>query len=131
MTLREYEYRRNKRRLTLTIENSVVHDVIPANVPVGRDQLEQYYGNELEDKDYLQLSCINCFRAILLIRVDESNQPVYKPVLINQDFYEMGLQEIDIIGGAVFEEPIYAPQMTAAPIRVPIVLDNKPNNPWG
>ena len=126
LTLREYTYRRNERRLTLTIENSLVHDVIPANAHIGREQLEQYYGDNLEDVDYLQLSSVNCFRVVLLIRVDESNNPVYKPVFINQDFYESGLQEVEVISGALPEEPVYAPQMLGhqQPLRVPIKEEN-------
>lgn len=111
ISLKEYAYIRNKRRLTLSIDNSLVHDVIPANVSIGREQLEQYYGNDLDDVDYLQLSTVNCLRVILLVRVDESNHPVYKPILINQDFYESGLQEVEIISGNFPEEPVYAPQM--------------------
>lgn len=111
LTLREYSYNRNGRRLTLAIENSLVHDVIPANVAVGRDQLEQYYGNKLEDIDYLQLSCVNCFRVVLLIRVDENSNPIYKPIFINQDFYESGLQEVEVINPISSDEPVYAPQM--------------------
>ena len=126
LTLREYTIRRNTRRLTLSIENSLVHDIIPANAQIGRDQLEQYYGNQLSDMDYLQLSSVNCFRAVLLIQVDESNNPVYKPVFINQDFYESGLQEVEIICGAFLDEPVYAPQITGnyhQPTRVPIRLE--------
>ena len=122
LSLKEYDIRRNKRHLTLTIENSLVHDVIPANTPIGLDQLEQYYGAGLSPLDYAQLACVNCFRAVLLMRIDENNQPVYKPIFINQDFYESGLQEISIIGESYPQEPIYAPHMVPSSIRVPIIL---------
>lgn len=127
LTLKEYTIRRNTRRLTLSIENSLVHDIIPANAHVGREQLEQYYGDQLSDLDYLQLSSVNCFRAVLLIQVDESNNPVYKPIFINQDFYESGLQEVEIISGVFNDEPVYAPQIAGnyhQPTRVPIKEDN-------
>ena len=128
LTLREYTYRRGERRLTLTIENSLVHDVIPANVHIGREQLEQYYGTDLGDVDYLQLSSVNCFRVVLLIRVDENSNPIYRPILINQDFYETGLQEVELINGATPDEPVYAPQMLGQyqPVRVPIKTE-EPN----
>lgn len=129
LTLREYQYTRAGRRLTLAIENSLVHDVIPANVHIGREQLEQYYGTDLEDVDYLQLSSVNCFRVVLLIRVDENSNPVYKPILINQDYYEAGLQEVELITGFTPEEPVYAPQMASPPyqpVRVPIKME-EPN----
>lgn len=129
LTLREYTYRRGERRLTLTIENSLVHDIIPANVHVGREQLEQYYGSDLEDMDYLQLSSVNCLRVVLLIRVDENSNPIYKPIFINQDFYEAGLQEVELINSATPEEPVYAPQMLGhyQPVRVPIKME-EPNH---
>lgn len=125
LTLREYTYRRNERRLTMTIENSLVHDIIPANVHIGREQLEQYYGADLEDVDYLQLSSVNCFRVVLLIRVDENSNPIYKPILINQDYYEAGLQEVEVINGTIPDEPVYAPQMLGQcqPVRVPIKME--------
>lgn len=125
LTLKEYTLRRNERRLTLSIENSLVHDVIPANAHIGREQLEQYYGDNLEDVDYLQLSSVNCFRVVLLIRVDENSNPVYRPIFINQDFYESGLQEVEIINPLIPEEPVYAPQMLGhQPLRVPIKEEN-------
>lgn len=123
LTLREYTIRRNTRRLTLAIENSLVHDIIPANVPLSRDQLEQYYGEQLSEMDYLQLSSVNCFRVVLLTQVDEHNNPVYKPVFINQDYYESGLQEVEIISGAFTDVPVYAPQMMGQHIRTPIKME--------
>lgn len=130
LTLKEYIHSRKGRQLTLSIANSVVHDVIPANACIGREQLEQYYGADLDDVDYLQLSSVNCFRAVLLIRLDDNNNPVYKPIFINQDFYESGLQEVELISGSLPEEPIYAPQILGQfepsyiaqqPVRVPII----------
>lgn len=112
ISFKEYALdRRERRKLKLDIENAVVHAVIPANESLSRSQLEEYYGADLSDLDYTQLSMVNCFRIVLLLKVDEDGNSIYKPLLINQDFYNSGLQEIEIIAG-VTSEPIYAPQIT-------------------
>lgn len=117
ISFKEYTVdRREKKHLTISIENSVVHEVIPPNTPIGRELLEQYYGTELSDQDYLQLSSVNCARIILLIGINEQGQNEYKPILFNQDYYELGLQEIEVING-LNEEPVYT-QLN--PVRVPI-----------
>lgn len=96
-----------KKHLAFEIENSLVQDIIPANNSLSKEILEEYYGSNLSPQDYLQLSSVNCVRFILLIKIDENNHPVYKPILFNKDYYEQGLQEIKIINGVIQNEPIY------------------------
>ena len=124
VTFTEYSLdRHEKKHKVFDIENAVVKQVIPANVSIGREVLEEYYGKDLTDQDYLQLSCVNCIRIVLLTGLDENSMPVYKPILFNQDYYEIGLQEIEVIGGMV-EEPIYT-HTIGYPVRVPIIDPTK------
>ena len=114
INFREYSLNfRGIKHMTLNIESSVIEEVIPANQSIGRSKLEIWYGNDLSNKDYLQLSTMNCFRIILIVGVDEFNKPQYKPIVINQDLFETGFQEVDILlVSTSVEEPIYVANMT-------------------
>lgn len=93
--------RHEKRHLQLEINNAVVHSIIPPNSPLNLETLEEYYGKDLEIQEYVQLSAINCLRIVLNIGVDADTQlPLYKPLLINQDFYQVGLQQIEVINSS-------------------------------
>lgn len=98
LTFKEYELDRHERkRLTYEIGPAPVECVVLPNQPLCRADLEKYYGSELSDLDYCQLACMSDFRFILRVGIDEENQPVYKPILINQDFFNMGLQTVELI----------------------------------
>lgn len=111
ISFKEYELDRHERKkLKLSIENALVHAVIPANEPIPRRLLEDYYGENLSNRDYIQLSLDSCFRIVLLMGIGEDGLPMYMPLSINQDFYELGLQEVEILQVAT-SEPIYAPNL--------------------
>ena len=111
ITFKEYSLdMQGRKHLALEIEDSLVHDIVPANIPLSKEMLEEYYGSDLSAQDYLQLSSINCVRIILLIATN-NNHPVYKPILFNRDYYEQGLQEINVINEAIANEPIYVNSM--------------------
>ena len=119
ITFREYTLdRRERKHLTLSIDNSLIERIIPANFPLSINELEEYYGEGLSQQDYLQLSCVNCVRIILFTEVKDGKR-IYTPVFFNKDYYESGLQEIEIIGGEVAEEPLYA---YSSVNRVPIIV---------
>lgn len=99
----EYELDRHERKhLTLEIGPVPVQQVIPPNYPLCRAELEKYYSPELTELDYCQLSCNSGIRLILRLGINEENQPIYKPILINQDFFNMGLQVINLVSAPVY-----------------------------
>lgn len=125
--------RHEKKRMTLQIKDAIVHELIPSNQKLSREELELYYGEGLEDIDYLQLSSMNCLRIILRIGINELEQPVFKVISISRDFYDDGLQELEIMGAEIKTEPNYFLSMAQfatepvtvtqleQPIRVPII----------
>ena len=97
ISFKEYTYDRHERKkLALSIEDGVVQGVFPANETLSRDVLEQYYGNELEDVDYLQLATMSCPRVVVGLGINENNEMNVKILVLNKDFYNMGLQELTI-----------------------------------
>ena len=48
---------------------------------------------------------------LVLIVGNEDDQPIYKVILFNQDFYNLGLQEIEVINEVNLDEPNYVQQM--------------------
>lgn len=93
----EYTYDRHERKkLTLSIKDVVVAAVFPANVTLPRDTLIQYYGEELEDLEYMQLATMSCPRIVVNLGLNENQEMNIKILVLNQDFYNMGLQEITI-----------------------------------
>lgn len=125
--------RHEKKRMTLQIKDAIVHELIPSNQKLSREELELYYGEGLEDIDYLQLSSMNCLRIVLRIGINELEQPVFKVISISKDFYDDGLQELEIMGAEIKTEPNYFLSMAQfatepvtvtqleQPIRVPII----------
>lgn len=125
--------RHEKKRMTLQIKDAIVHELIPSNQKLSREELELYYGEGLEDIDYLQLSSMNCLRIVLRVGINELEQPVFKVISISRDFYNDGLQELEIMGAEIKTEPNYFLSMAQfatepvtvtqleQPIRVPII----------
>ena len=125
--------RHEKKRMTLQIKDAIVHELILSNQKLSRDELELYYGEGLEDIDYLQLSSMNCLRIVLRVGINELEQPVFKVISISRDFYDDGLQELEIMGAEIKTEPNYFLSMAQfatepvtvtqleQPIRVPII----------
>ena len=98
VTFREYSLdRHEKRHLTLEIKDSIVYKVLAAGAELSRETLEEVYGTELDDIDYLQLSCMNCPRFVLSLGVNGSGELDVKVVTLNKDYYNMHLQEIEIL----------------------------------
>lgn len=125
--------RHEKKRMTLQIKDAIVHEIILSNQKLSREELELYYGEGLEDIDYLQLSSMNCLRIVLRVGINELEQPVFKVISISRDFYDDGLQELEIMGAEIRTEPNYFLSMAQfatepitvtqleQPIRVPII----------
>lgn len=100
--------RHEKKQLTLSIKDGVVQTVFPANERLSRDILEKYYGTELSNTDYLQLSLMNCPRIVVSLGLNSRNELDVKVLILNKDFYNMGLQKIDITNELpVGNEPNY------------------------
>lgn len=95
VTFREYSLDRHERKhLSVSIEDGVVQAVIPAKEKLSRDALEQYYGTELDEVDYLQLSEMNCPRIVVSLGFNQNNQLDIKVIILNKDFYNVGMQEL-------------------------------------
>lgn len=109
INFREYILDRHERKqLTIAIDYGVVQAVFPANQQLSRDILEQYYGAELEDLDYLQLSQMNCPRVVVGLGLNQNNKLDIKILVLNKDFYNTGLQEVTITNEVnLDEEPNY------------------------
>lgn len=97
ISFNEYTYDRHERKkLSLSIKDAVVAAVFPANKTLPRETLIQYYGEELEDLEYLQLATMNCPRVVVNLGLNENQEMNVKVLVLNQDFYDIGLQEITI-----------------------------------
>lgn len=97
ITFKEYTLNRHERKkLTLEIENGVVQEVFPANEKLSREVLEKYYGDGLDEIDYLQLSQMNCPRLVVGLGINQNNEMDIKVLILNKDFYNMGLQELEV-----------------------------------
>ena len=110
ISFREYVLDRHERKqLSLSISDGVVQTVFPANQQLSRETLEQYYGIELDDVDYLQLSQMNCPRVVINLGLNQNNEIDIKILVLNKDFYNTGLQEITVTNELNLSEsePIY------------------------
>lgn len=97
VTFKEYVYDRHERkRLSLSIEDGIVQEIFPANTTLSRETLEKYYGEELDDIDYLQLSNMNCTRVVISLGLNQFSEMNVKIIILNKDFYNTGLQEVEI-----------------------------------
>ena len=103
--------RHERKKLAFEIAEVLVHDIIPANQPMSKDLMIKYYGDGLEDITYLQLSSMNCTRIVLIVGTNEESQPLYKVIALNQDFYNLGLQEIEVVNEVTTDVPNYVQQM--------------------
>jgi len=94
---KEYTLDRHERkRLSLGISGALVQRVFQANETLSREVLEEYYGTELEDIDYLQLSTMNCPRFVLSLGINREGNVDIKIIILNKDFYTTGLQELTV-----------------------------------
>lgn len=97
ISFKEYAYDRHERKkMTMSVNDVVVSAVLPANETISRDTLTQYYGDELDDLTYMQLATMNCPRVVVNLGINQNNEMDIKVLVLNQDFYDMGLQEVEI-----------------------------------
>lgn len=97
ISFKEYTYDRHERKkMAMSVNDVVVSAVLPANETIPRDTLVQYYGDELDDLTYMQLATMNCPRIVVNLGINQNNEMDIKVLVLNQDFYDMGLQEVEI-----------------------------------
>lgn len=114
ISFKEYTLDRHERkRLSLNIDGAIVQEVFPANETLSREVLEQYYGTELEEQDYLQLSCMNCPRFVVSLGISEENVMDIKILILNRDFFNMGHQEVTVTNELSPENMAYEPNYVA------------------
>lgn len=115
ISFKEYTLDRHEHKhLSLDIDGAVVQEVFPANETLSRDVLEQYYGTELEEQDYLQLSCLNSPRLVVSLGISAENVMDIKIIILNRDFYNMGHQELTVINELSPENMNYEPNYLLA-----------------
>lgn len=110
INFKEYSLdRRERRHLSFGIEMGIVRRVFEAGEQLNRETLEEYYGTELEDVDYQQLSVMNCPRLAVQVGLNPDNSIAIKVLILNKDFYNTKLQEIEVTNEAIMnlEEPNY------------------------
>lgn len=104
ITFREYNLDRHEHKhLALEISNAVVQEVIPAGESLDRIKLEKLYGEGLDEVDYLQLSTMNCPRIVVSVGLDEDNQLKLQAITLNKDFYNLGVQTLDVMNELIPE----------------------------
>lgn len=114
ISFKEYTLDRHERkRLSLNIDGAIVQEVFPANETLSREVLEQYYGTELEEQDYLQLSCMNCPRFVVSLGISEENVMDIKILILNRDFFNMGHQEVTVTNELSPENMAFEPNYVA------------------
>lgn len=114
ISFKEYTLDRHERkRLSLNIDGAIVQEVFPADETLSREVLEQYYGTELEEQDYLQLSCMNCPRFVVSLGISEENVMDIKILILNRDFFNMGHQEVTVTNELSPENMAYEPNYVA------------------
>lgn len=100
ITFREYYLdRHDQMKLSYSIDNGVVQAVFQANQKLSIETLVQYYGEGLEETDYLQLSCVSFPRVVIGIGINQQGETDVKIVQLNEDFYNMGLQQVELTKG--------------------------------
>lgn len=106
---KEYTLDRHERRhLAMHIEQTVVYKILPQNVTISREVLEEIYGTDLETEDYLQLSCMNCQRYVLSLGINSDGEMDIKVICLNKDYYNTGLQEVIVSNSFTsVDEPNY------------------------
>ena len=100
ITFREYYLdRHDQMKLSYSIDNGVVQAVFQANQKLSIETLVQYYGEGLEETDYLQLSCVSFPRVVIGLGINQQGETDVKIVQLNEDFYNMGLQQVELTKG--------------------------------
>ena len=100
ITFREYYLDRHDRvKLSYSIDNGVVQAVFQAGQKLNIETLVQYYGEGLEETDYLQLSCVSFPRVVIGLGINQQGETDVKIVQLNEDFYNMGLQQVELTKG--------------------------------
>lgn len=100
ITFREYYLDRHDRvKLSYSIDNGVVQAVFQAGQKLNIETLVQYYGEGLEETDYLQLSCVAFPRVVIGLGINQQGETDVKIVQLNEDFYNMGLQQVELTKG--------------------------------
>lgn len=111
INFKEYSLdRKEKRHLSLEIDSGMVQRVFQPNEQLSVDTLQQYYGEELEDTVYLQLSQMNCLRVVVILGVETDGTQDIKILQIVKDFVSTGLQQVEVINQMspeAFYEPNY------------------------
>lgn len=97
VTFKEYTLdRRGRKHLSLSIEDAIVHRVIPAGEKLGIDDLQQLYGTDLGETTYLSLSESSCLRVVLSLGIDQDGAMAIKIITLVAYSLQEGLQEISI-----------------------------------
>lgn len=100
ITFREYYLdRHDHMKLSYSIDNGVVQAVFQAGQKLNIETLVQYYGEGLEETDYLQLSCVSFPRVVIGLGINQQGETDVKIVQLNEDFYNMGLQQVELTKG--------------------------------
>ena len=100
ITFREYYLdRHDQMKLSYSIDNGVVQAVFQAGQKLNIETLVQYYGEGLEETDYLQLSCVSFPRVVIGLGINQQGETDVKIVQLNEDFYNMGLQQVELTKG--------------------------------
>lgn len=100
ITFREYYLDRHDRlKLSYSIDNGVVQAVFQAGQQLNIETLVQYYGEGLEETDYLQLSCVSFPRVVIGLGINQQGETDVKIIQLNEDFYNMGLQQVELTKG--------------------------------
>ena len=100
ITFREYYLDRHDNiKLSYSIDNGVVQAVFQAGQKLNIETLVQYYGEGLEETDYLQLSCVSFPRVVIGLGINQQGETDVKIVQLNEDFYNMGLQQVELTKG--------------------------------
>lgn len=100
ITFREYYLdRHDHMKLSYSIDNGVVQAVFQAGQKLNIETLVQYYGEGLEETDYLQLSCVSFPRIVIGLGINQQGETDVKIVQLNEDFYNMGLQQVELTKG--------------------------------
>ena len=53
--------------------------------------------------DYLQLSTMNCPRIVVGVGLDDNNQLKLQVITLNKDFYNLGIQTLDVMNELIPE----------------------------
>lgn len=106
--------RREKHNLSLEISGGVVQRVFQPNEQLSIETLQQYYGEELEETDYLQLSQMNCLRIVVILGYEQDGTQDIKILQVVKDFMETGLQQVEVVNEVSLDTVMYEPNYIEA-----------------